>query len=69
MPKGSISVNGVSLTIIDSKNYEFSFSLIPYTRDNTNLGLLRVGDLVNLEIDLVGRYLINYLKESYAVRT
>ena len=63
-PKGSISVNGVSLTVIDVKNKEFSFTLIPFTNKNTNLGLIRIGDLVNLEIDLVSRYLVNYLEGS-----
>ena len=67
-PKGSVSVNGVSLTIIDSKEAglkpAFTFTLIPFTRDNTNLGLLKIGDLVNLEVDLIGRYLINYLENK-----
>lgn len=63
-PKGSISVNGVSLTVIEAKNDHFSFTLIPYTSDNTNLGLLKTGDLVNLEVDLIGRYLVNYLKNQ-----
>lgn len=66
-PKGSISVNGVSLTVIDSKNSEFGFTLIPYTRDNTNLGLVKIGDLVNLEIDLVSRYLVNYIENTKAL--
>lgn len=60
--KGSISVNGVSLTVINSKNGKFDFTLIPFTRDNTNLGLIKIGDLVNLEIDLISRYLVNYLE-------
>lgn len=63
-PKGSISVNGVSLTVIDSDINSFSFTLIPFTKDNTNLGLLKVGDLVNLEMDLVSRYVVNCLKYS-----
>lgn len=67
-PKGSITVNGVSLTVIESKDNIFSFTLIPYTRDNTNLGLLKEGDLVNLEADLVSRYLVNYLGNTNAVR-
>ena len=67
-PKGSISVNGVSLTVIESKNNVFSFTLIPYTRDNTNLGLLKEGDLVNLEVDLVSRYLVNYMESTNAIR-
>ena len=61
-PKGSISVNGVSLTIIDLKNDKFDFTLIPFTRDNTNLGLIKIGDLVNLEVDLISRYLVNYME-------
>ena len=68
-PKGSITVNGVSLTVIESKNNNFSFTLIPYTRDNTNLGLIKERDLVNLEVDLVARYLVNYLENTNAIRT
>ena len=64
VPKGSVSVNGVSLTVIESKNNIFSFTLIPYTRNNTNLGLLKVSDPVNLEVDLIGRYLVNYLENT-----
>lgn len=63
-PKGSISVNGVSLTIIESKNDKFDFTLIPFTRDNTNLGLLKAGDLVNLEVDLISRYVVNVLENT-----
>ena len=66
--RGSIAVNGVSLTVIESKNNIFSFTLIPFTRDNTNLGLLKEGDLVNLEIDLISRYLINYMENTNAIR-
>ncbi len=67
-PKGSIAVNGVSLTIIESKEAgfkpAFTFTLIPFTRDNTNLGLLKAGDLVNLEIDLISRYVVNYIENK-----
>ncbi len=65
--KGSICVNGVSLTVIDSdleNRCIFSFTLIPFTRSNTNLGLIKKGNLVNLEIDLISRYLINYLETN-----
>ena len=62
--KGSISVNGVSLTVVGVENCEFSFTLIPFTRDNTNLGLIKTGDLVNLEVDLISRYLVNYIQVS-----
>ena len=63
-PKGSIAVNGVSLTVIKSKNGKFDFSLIPFTRDNTNLGLIKIGDLVNLEVDLISRYVVNLLENE-----
>lgn len=63
-PKGSITVNGVSLTIQDVKNDTFTFTLIPYTSCNTNLGLIKRGDLVNLEVDVIARYLVNYLESS-----
>ena len=62
-PKGSVSVNGVSLTVIDvekGRNCNFTFTLIPYTAKNTNLGVLKAGDTVNLEADLISRYIVNY---------
>ena len=65
--KGSITVNGTSLTVISSKineNFIFTFTLIPFSRDNTNLGLIKKGNPVNLEIDLISRYLVNYLESS-----
>ncbi|OGI19582.1 MAG: riboflavin synthase subunit alpha [Candidatus Melainabacteria bacterium RIFCSPHIGHO2_02_FULL_34_12] len=62
--KGSVTVNGVSLTVIELKNCEFSFTLIPFTRDNTNLGFIKINDPVNLEIDIVSRYLVNYLRNN-----
>jgi len=54
--KGSISVNGVSLTVINSKNNQFSVAIIPYTFDNTNFGKLKINDVVNLEFDVIGKY-------------
>ena len=68
-PKGSIAINGVSLTVIDVKNNTFSFTLIPFTRDNTNLGLLKIGDAVNLEIDVLSRYLVNYLESKKVINS
>jgi len=55
--KGSITINGVSLTVIDSKNAEFSVAIIPYTFENTNFHQLKIGSAVNLEFDVVGKYL------------
>ncbi|MDX6519605.1 MAG: riboflavin synthase [Gaiellales bacterium] len=54
--KGSICVNGVSLTVTAFDSHGFSVSVIPHTREVTNLGRLRPGDGVNLEADLVGKY-------------
>lgn len=65
--KGSVSVNGVSLTVIDSKDGEFNFTLIPFTRDNTNLGNLKIGDHVNLEVDIISRYVVNCLNNNKAL--
>lgn len=55
--KGSICINGVSLTIITVSKDAFSVSLIPYTLTHTNLGNLKKGDLVNIEVDLIAKYL------------
>ena len=54
--KGSITVNGVSLTVVNSKNNEFSVAIIPYTYDNTNFCEIKIGTIVNLEFDVVGKY-------------
>ena len=60
--KGSIAIDGISLTSndVDGKKNRFSVSLIPFTLENTTLGLKRQGDLVNIEIDVLCRYVINY---------
>jgi riboflavin synthase len=55
--KGSAAVNGVSLTINEVNGTEFAVNLIPHTLSATNLGTLRVGDRVNLEVDMLARYL------------
>lgn len=54
--KGSITVNGVSLTVVDSKATSFSVAIIPYTHEHTNFKTLKKGDIVNLEFDVVGKY-------------
>jgi riboflavin synthase len=59
--KGSISVNGVSLTCFDSRPGSFSVAIIPYTFENTTFGDLRVGDTVNLEFDVIGKYVARLL--------
>ena len=54
--KGSITVNGVSLTVVDSKKDEFSVAIIPYTLENTIFKNYRIGTQVNLEFDVIGKY-------------
>lgn len=60
--KGAIAIDGISLTSneVNGKRNKFSVSLIPFTLENTTLGLKRKGDLVNIEIDVLCRYVINY---------
>ena len=55
--KGSICVNGVSLTVVDSTPEEFSVAIIPYTWEHTNFRFLKEGDSVNLEFDILGKYM------------
>ena len=57
VPKGSITVNGTSLTVVDSAEESFSVVVIPYTFDHTLFGEMKVGDAVNLEFDIVGKYI------------
>ncbi|WP_113738101.1 riboflavin synthase [Blattabacterium clevelandi] len=59
--KGSISVNGISLTITKCTNQIFSVSIIPYTYEKTNLHFMNVGDFVNIEYDILGKYIIKNL--------
>ncbi|MBC7524518.1 MAG: riboflavin synthase [Flavobacterium sp.] len=54
--KGSITVNGVSLTVVDSKADEFSVAIIPYTYTHTNFNSFEVGTKINLEFDVIGKY-------------
>ncbi|MBD3627378.1 riboflavin synthase [Cyclobacterium sp.] len=60
--KGSICVNGTSLTCFNSKEGSFSVAIIPYTYEHTNFHLLRPGDTVNLEFDIIGKYIQRVLK-------
>ena len=56
--KGSICVNGVSLTVIDSMKNSFSVAIIPYTMENTNFHKISLGTIVNLEFDILGKYIV-----------
>lgn len=61
--KGSISVNGVSLTVVNSKDNSFQVAIIPYTQEVTNFHTFEVGTVVNLEFDIVGKYITKILQQ------
>lgn len=60
-PKGSVTIDGVSLTVNEVKDGAFMLNIIPHTADVTTLGTLQPGDKVNLEIDVIARYVARYL--------
>jgi riboflavin synthase len=60
--KGSICVNGISLTVVNSGNNQFSVAIIPYTYEHTNLQKVKIGDSVNLEFDIIGKYVARLMK-------
>jgi len=62
--KGSITVNGISLTVVLSGMKTFSVHIIPFTLEHTNFGTLKVGDSVNLEFDIIGKYVKKMLAEQ-----
>lgn len=61
--KGSIAVNGVSLTVVNSQKGSFQVAIIPYTYEHTNFHTFRVGTVVNLEFDIVGKYIAKLMKQ------
>lgn len=61
--KGSVAVNGVSLTVVNSKDDEFSVAIIPYTYEHTNFHQFKVGTVVNLEFDILGKYVTKLMKQ------
>ncbi len=66
--KGSVCVDGISLTVVALSDASFTASILPQTRANTNLGELRVGDRVNLEADVVGKYVERLLEPRVRVQ-
>jgi riboflavin synthase len=68
IPKGSITLNGVSLTVADIADSTLSVALIPHTLETTTLDSLRVGEVVNLEFDTIGKYIVNIMnaREDHA---
>jgi len=64
IPQGSVTVNGVSLTIVDLGPSSFEVELIPITLENSNLGDLKRGDAVNIECDMIGKYVYNWMSKE-----
>jgi len=65
--KGAITIDGISLTVIESGNGMFSVGIIPHTHENTNLKYKKTGDYVNLETDILGRYIKKYLNNQKSI--
>ena len=61
--KGSVCVNGVSLTVVNSKDTSFQVAIIPYTYEHTNFHEFKVGTVVNLEFDIIGKYIAKIVKQ------
>lgn len=61
--KGSICVNGISLTVVNSIENSFSVAIIPYTYEHTNMQQIKKGDTVNLEFDIIGKYVARLVKQ------
>ena len=61
--KGSVAVNGISLTVVNSLKNQFSVAIIPYTFQHTNLQFVKFGDKVNLEFDILGKYVQRILEK------
>ena len=62
--KGSIAINGISLTVVNPNESDFSVAIIPYTYEHTNFKNLNTGDSVNLEFDILGKYIAKMLSKS-----
>lgn len=62
--KGSITVNGVSLTVVDSSEGKFSVAIIPYTHEHTNFKQIGQGSIVNLEFDIIGKYVARLMNKA-----
>jgi len=62
--KGSICINGISLTLFDVRKKSFKVAIIPYTYEHTNIKAVKVGDTVNIEFDLIGKYVLRYQKNN-----
>lgn len=68
VPKGSISINGVSLTVVDSEPNKFSVAIIPYTYDVTNFHNIKKGSVINIEFDVIGKYVRRIMQEQGLIK-
>lgn len=66
IPKGSITINGISLTLANINGNTIQVAIIPYTYENTNLHKINAGDTVNIEFDMMGKYIVNYMEKIKA---
>jgi len=66
--KGSVTVNGTSLTVVDSEDTRFSVCIIPYTYEHTNFHTLNIGDRINLEFDILGKYVSKLLQKQHLIK-
>lgn len=62
--KGSVTINGVSLTVIDPSDHKFSVAIIPYTYEHTNFHQITTGSFINIEFDIIGKYLLRFMEVS-----
>ena len=67
VPQGSITLNGISLTVAKSDDFQFSVAIIPYTWEFTNMKNLKIGDKVNLEFDIIGKYIAKLINRQNVV--
>lgn len=63
--KGSVTINGVSLTVVNSKQNSFQVAIIPYTYENTNFCKIQKGSVVNIEFDIIGKYIAKLMKNYH----
>ncbi|KQR93848.1 riboflavin synthase subunit alpha [Chryseobacterium sp. Leaf180] len=68
VPQGSITLNGISLTVAKSGDFEFSVAIIPYTWEFTNMKSLNIGDQVNLEFDIIGKYISKLIGKENVIQ-
>ncbi len=68
-PKGSIAVDGISLTVVDVEQNSFTVHIIPHTIETTTMKFRTVGDYVNIEADILARYLVNFLSKTEKEKT